>query len=182
MTDFNNFLRRREQPAKNANHKIILKYDIRSPIPTMRTLSCVISTIENWTEVINHWHACALEQANSFNIPNVNALTCILEKMNQDMMYSHAYRISFEGDHADGDHGDDENTNHSSLIHHDVIEPLYAPIPCRDLIHIPSISVCPQLIKQIPGLLFYEERLLCLILRLNNPTMRLIYVTSLPVR
>lgn len=50
-----------------------------------------------------------------------------------------------------------------------------------DIVHIPSINVSEKYLKRISGVQFYEERSLYHILHLNNPSNRVIMVTSIPV-
>lgn len=50
-----------------------------------------------------------------------------------------------------------------------------------DVLVIPSLSLDQQQLKKIPGVHQYEERLLFSLIRLRNPRMRLIYVTSQPI-
>jgi len=46
---------------------------------------------------------------------------------------------------------------------------------------IPSFSLDQSELKKLPGVNFYEERLLFLLIRLRNPRARVVYVTSQPV-
>ena len=50
-----------------------------------------------------------------------------------------------------------------------------------DVLVIPSLSLDQQQLEKIPGVHQYEERLLFSLIRLRNPRMRLIYVTSQPI-
>ncbi len=51
----------------------------------------------------------------------------------------------------------------------------------RTVIVIPSLSLDPDELEKIAGVIHYEERLLCLLMLLRMPRTQLIYVTSLPV-
>jgi hypothetical protein len=46
---------------------------------------------------------------------------------------------------------------------------------------VPSLTLDQAELKKIPGVAFYEERLLFLLIRLRNPRARMVYVTSEPV-
>lgn len=46
---------------------------------------------------------------------------------------------------------------------------------------LPSISFAPAELRKITGITRYEERLLCLLLLLDEPDLRMIYLTALPV-
>ena len=50
-----------------------------------------------------------------------------------------------------------------------------------DVLVIPSLTLDQQQLEKIPGVHQYEERLLFSLIRLRNPRMRLIYVTSQPI-
>ncbi len=50
-----------------------------------------------------------------------------------------------------------------------------------DVLVIPSLTLDQQQLEKIPGFHQYEERLLFSLIRLRNPRMRLIYVTSQPI-
>ncbi len=50
-----------------------------------------------------------------------------------------------------------------------------------DMVVIPSITFDQETIKGVSGVLRYEERLLCSLLKLQNPATRLVYVTSQPI-
>jgi PGM1 C-terminal domain len=49
------------------------------------------------------------------------------------------------------------------------------------LLVIPSITFPEVELRKIVGIQFYEERMLCLLLLLNNPRLRVVYVSSLPI-
>jgi len=51
----------------------------------------------------------------------------------------------------------------------------------EDVIIIPSLSLDQSELSKIPAVTFYEERQLCTLFFLNNPNLRLVYVTSMPV-
>jgi hypothetical protein len=46
---------------------------------------------------------------------------------------------------------------------------------------VPSLTLDPEELAKIPGIAYYEERLLFLLIRLRNPRARLVYVTSQPI-
>lgn len=46
---------------------------------------------------------------------------------------------------------------------------------------VPSLTLDQSELKKLPGVSFYEERLLFLLIRLRNPRARMVYVTSQPV-
>lgn len=46
---------------------------------------------------------------------------------------------------------------------------------------VPSLSVSQEELRGITGIQFYEERLLCFLLTLRRPAVRVVYLTSLPV-
>src|SRR5437867_754665 len=46
---------------------------------------------------------------------------------------------------------------------------------------VPSLTLDQSELKKLPGVNFYEERLLFLLIRLRNPHARMVYVTSQPV-
>ncbi|MEA5522699.1 peptide ligase PGM1-related protein [Limnoraphis robusta] len=50
-----------------------------------------------------------------------------------------------------------------------------------DVLVIPSVTLDQQQLQKIPGVHLYEERLLFSLIRLRNPRIRLIYVTSQPI-
>ena len=49
------------------------------------------------------------------------------------------------------------------------------------LLVIPSITFPEVELRKIVGIQFYEERMLCLLLLLRNPRLRVVYVSSLPI-
>ncbi len=51
----------------------------------------------------------------------------------------------------------------------------------RTVVVIPSLSLDPDELKKIPGVMHYEERMLCLLMLLRLPRTRLVYVTSTEV-
>ena len=55
------------------------------------------------------------------------------------------------------------------------------PLLPRVVIIVPSITLDEALSAHIAGDIYYEERLLCLLMLLRQPRTRLIYVTSLPI-
>src|SRR5215470_6108043 len=46
---------------------------------------------------------------------------------------------------------------------------------------VPSLTLDQSELRKLPGVNFYEERLLFLLIRLRNPHARMVYVTSQPV-
>ena len=48
----------------------------------------------------------------------------------------------------------------------------------RTVVVIPSLSLDPEVLAKVPGIHYYEERLLCLLMLLKMPRTRLVYVTS----
>jgi len=62
-----------------------------------------------------------------------------------------------------------------------IIRGLHHPHPHVDLLHIPSLTLDTSCTKHVTGFTFYEERLLCFLLHLNEPQNRVVYVTSMPV-
>jgi hypothetical protein len=55
------------------------------------------------------------------------------------------------------------------------------PAAPRTVVVVPSLSLDPQVMAQIPGVPHYEERMLCMLLLLRLPCTRLVYVTSQPL-
>ncbi len=51
----------------------------------------------------------------------------------------------------------------------------------RTVVVIPSMSMDPRELEKIPGVIHYEERMLCLLMLLRLPRTQLVYVTSLPI-
>jgi len=51
----------------------------------------------------------------------------------------------------------------------------------RTVVIIPSLSLDEEILSKITGHIFYEERLLCLLMLLRMPLTKVIYVTSVPV-
>jgi hypothetical protein len=51
----------------------------------------------------------------------------------------------------------------------------------RTVVIIPSFSLDEEILSKIAGHIFYEERLLCLLMLLRMPLTKIIYVTSVPV-
>src|SRR5436305_7497901 len=49
------------------------------------------------------------------------------------------------------------------------------------IVVVPSLSFAAAELAKITAIEFYEERLLCLLLLLRNPALRLVYATSVPV-
>jgi hypothetical protein len=57
----------------------------------------------------------------------------------------------------------------------------FAAIESGTMVVLPSITFPSVELKKIAGIVFYEERLLCLTLLLRNEELRIVYVTSMPV-
>src|SRR5688572_13680619 len=51
----------------------------------------------------------------------------------------------------------------------------------RTVVIIPSLSLDEEILSKITGHIYYEERLLCLLMLLRMPLTKVIYVTSVPV-
>ncbi|NET10198.1 MAG: hypothetical protein F6K16_36970, partial [Symploca sp. SIO2B6] len=51
----------------------------------------------------------------------------------------------------------------------------------QDIVIVPSISLDPNSLKSIQGVIHYEERLLVSLLQLQNPNTRIFYITSQPI-
>ena len=51
----------------------------------------------------------------------------------------------------------------------------------RTVVIIPSLSLDEEILSKITGHIYYEERLLCLLMLLRMPLTKVIYVTSIPV-
>ena len=51
----------------------------------------------------------------------------------------------------------------------------------RTVVVIPSLTLDHTILSKVKGHVFYEERLLCLLMLLRMPRTRVIYVTSVPI-
>jgi hypothetical protein len=51
----------------------------------------------------------------------------------------------------------------------------------KTVVVVPSLTLDQEILSKIKGHVFYEERLLCMMLLLRMPRTHLIYVTSVPV-
>src|ERR1017187_203179 len=51
----------------------------------------------------------------------------------------------------------------------------------KTIVVIPSLSLDQQVLSKLDGALFYEERLLCLLMLLRMPRTHVIYVSSMPI-
>ncbi len=51
----------------------------------------------------------------------------------------------------------------------------------KTVVIIPSLSLDTEILKAVKGAVFYEERLLCLLLLLRMPRTHIVYVTSIPI-
>ena len=52
----------------------------------------------------------------------------------------------------------------------------------RTVVVVPSLSLDPEELAKIDGVVHYEERLLCLLMLLRMPRTEILYVTSLPIK
>lgn len=55
------------------------------------------------------------------------------------------------------------------------------PMAPKTVIIIPSLTLNPEILSKIKGIIHYEERLLCLLLLLRMPRTRITYVSSMPI-
>jgi hypothetical protein len=51
----------------------------------------------------------------------------------------------------------------------------------KTVIIIPSLTLDPEIANKIDGMLYYEERMLCLLMLLRMPRTHVIYITSMPI-
>jgi hypothetical protein len=51
----------------------------------------------------------------------------------------------------------------------------------KTIVVVPSLTLDPQIVDKLIGQLYYEERMLCLLMLLRMPNTHIIYVTSVPV-
>src|SRR4051812_23212495 len=54
-------------------------------------------------------------------------------------------------------------------------------LAARTVVIIPSLSLDEEILSKITGHIYYEERLLCLLMLLRMPLTKIIYVTSIPI-
>lgn len=54
-------------------------------------------------------------------------------------------------------------------------------LACKTIIVIPSLTLDQQVLAKVSGALYYEERLLCLLMLLRMPRTHIIYVSSMPI-
>src|SRR5690348_6929492 len=50
----------------------------------------------------------------------------------------------------------------------------------KTIVIIPSLTLDQQMLRKMHGHLYYEERMLCMLLLLRMPATRIVYVTSVP--
>ena len=55
------------------------------------------------------------------------------------------------------------------------------PLAGKTVIIVPSQSLDPEILAKIKGIIYYEERMLCLLLLLRMPRTRIIYLSSMPI-
>lgn len=55
------------------------------------------------------------------------------------------------------------------------------PIAEKTIIIIPSLTLDPEILQKIDGIMHYEERMLCLLMLLRMPRTKIVYVTSVPI-
>ena len=55
------------------------------------------------------------------------------------------------------------------------------PLAYKTVIIVPSQSLDPEILAKIEGIIYYEERLLCLLLLLRMPRTRIIFLSSMPI-
>lgn len=51
----------------------------------------------------------------------------------------------------------------------------------KTIVVVPSLTLDPMMLEKLTGQIYYEERMLCLLMLLRMPNTRIIYVTSIPV-
>jgi pheganomycin biosynthesis PGM1-like protein len=51
----------------------------------------------------------------------------------------------------------------------------------KTIVVVPSLTLDPQIVDKLVGQIYYEERMLCLLMLLRMPNTHIIYVTSIPV-
>jgi hypothetical protein len=54
-------------------------------------------------------------------------------------------------------------------------------LACKTIIVVPSLTLDQQVLAKVSGALYYEERLLCLLMLLRMPRTHIIYVSSMPI-
>ncbi|NUO03530.1 MAG: ATP-grasp domain-containing protein [Saprospiraceae bacterium] len=64
-------------------------------------------------------------------------------------------------------------THYNDIFFNDLAE--------KTVVVIPSLTLDPEILRSIKGIVYYEERLLCLLMLLRMPRTRVIFVTSVPV-
>ena len=51
----------------------------------------------------------------------------------------------------------------------------------KTIVVVPSLTLDPQIVDKLTGQIYYEERMLCLLMLLRMPNTHIVYVTSIPV-
>src|SRR5215470_5890827 len=51
----------------------------------------------------------------------------------------------------------------------------------KTIVVVPSLTLDPQIVDKLVGQIYYEERMLCLLMLLRMPNTHVVYVTSIPV-
>src|SRR5262252_7206306 len=51
----------------------------------------------------------------------------------------------------------------------------------KTVVVVPSLTLDPQMVDKLVGQIYYEERMLCLLMLLRMPNTHIVYVTSIPV-
>lgn len=55
------------------------------------------------------------------------------------------------------------------------------PLAPKTVVIVPSLTLDPEILSKLSGLIHYEERLLCLLLLLRMPRTRIVYLSSMPL-
>src|SRR5437867_2698777 len=51
----------------------------------------------------------------------------------------------------------------------------------KTIVVVPSLTLDPEMLNKLTGHIYYEERMLCMLMLLRMPNTHIIYVTSIPV-
>jgi len=54
-------------------------------------------------------------------------------------------------------------------------------LAARTVVIVPSLSMDPEILSKISGIIHYEERLLCMLMLLRMPRTHIVYLTSMPI-
>src|ERR1035438_41198 len=54
-------------------------------------------------------------------------------------------------------------------------------LAAKSVVIVPSLTLDQEILAKIDGVMYYEERLLCLLMLLRMPNTHVVYVTSMPV-